>query len=117
MSEVFNISNKYRLSNKSANKLLFTQDTLQHSFIFKKSFVLNRRNFKKHPLFNTFLLFFKVDEVCIISNKYQPPVNIPKHQNFYRKHLTSILDFQKKLALSIASVFRIIHFLPHFHFF
>ena len=40
---------------------------------------LYHRIFWKYPLINTSLLFFKVDEVFNISNKYRPLSYIPKH--------------------------------------
>ena len=64
-----------------------------------------RRIFSKHPLFNTILLVLTVDEVCYISNKYQPPYNLAKRQYFYTRDFISLLHFREKLALSIANFF------------
>ena len=68
--------------------IIFTQDILYPSFISKKN-----------------------------ANKYRPPSNIPTHKNFYARDLISLLEFDKNLALSTGSLFRNIHFLPHFHCF
>ena len=104
----------------------FRQDTLHSPFISKKKkktdCALHRRYFWKHPLFTTFWLVLWM-EVCYISNKYQPPSNLAKYQYFYTRDFVSLLHFIKKnkkkmaLSISIANVFRNIHFLPYFHYF
>ena len=43
-------------------------------------------------------------------------VNQPKNY-FYKRHLTLLLYSNKKVVLSIAQVFRNIHFLTHFYYF
>ena len=40
-----------------------------------------------------------MDEVCNISNKYQPPKKLAKYQYFYKENFISLLHFWKKLAL------------------
>ena len=80
----------------------------------KKTCGLHCTSFQKHPLFTTFLLVFAVDELCRISNKYQPPNNLAKYQNFDTRDFLSLLHFGKKIALSIANVFRNIHFFTTF---
>ena len=52
-------------------------------------------HFKNKIIFTTFLLVFKVDEVCNISNKNQPPSNSTKYQYFkgakdFKNHFMSI---------------------------
>ena len=78
VNEVCNISNKYWLSNKSAIKIFLHKTPDTAPWFQQKICVVQCRNFWKHPLFNTFLLFFTVDEVCNISNKYAPPSKKPK---------------------------------------
>ena len=80
----------------------------------KKNCTLHRRCFYKYPLFTTFLIIFTVDEVCYVSNKRQSLNNLAKHQYFYTRDFISLRHFEKKLALSIANVFRNIHFLSLF---
>ena len=43
-----------------------------------------------------------MDELCFISNKYQPPNNLAKYQYFYTRDFIFFLHLEKKLALSIA---------------
>ena len=52
-------------------------------------------HFKNKIILTTFLLVFKVDEVCNISNKNQPPSNSTKYQYFkgakdFKNHFMSI---------------------------
>ena len=47
-----------------------------------------------------------MDEVCYVSNKYQPPNNLAKYQYFYIRDLIPFLHFKKKLALPIANVLK-----------
>ena len=68
--------------------MIFTQDTLQPSFILC---ALHRRSFLKHPLFT-------VDEVCNISNKYQPLSNLAK-STFTQKTLYLSFISKKNGAL------------------
>ena len=44
----------------------------------------------------TFTLVFTGDEVCYISNKYQPPNNSAKYQYFYTSDFIYLLHFEKK---------------------
>ena len=46
-----------------------------------------------------FLLFFEVDQVWYISNKYQPPNNLAEHQYFYTRDLCPSLIWKKIGAL------------------
>ena len=46
-----------------------------------------------------FLLFFEVDQVWYISNKYQPPNNLAEHQYFYTRDLWPSLIWKKIGAL------------------
>ena len=39
-----------------------------------------------------------MDEVWYISNKYQPPYNLAKHQYFYTRDSISLLHFGKKIG-------------------
>ena len=94
----------------------FLYKTLYTLPFFKKK-ALHHRTFQKHPLFTTFLIIFTVDEVCYTSNKYQPPNNLAKYQYFYTRKFISLPSFWKKIALSIANIFRNIYFLLHFHYF
>ena len=57
------------------------------------------------PTFYHLFLVFTVDEVCYISNKYQPPNNLVKHQYVYTREFIFLLHFEKKLTLSIANIF------------
>ena len=109
VSEVCNTSNKCWLPNKSTIKIFLhktphnpplfpyfkkkkeniyiyiyiyiSQETLYRSFIAQKLGALHRKRFLKDPLFTRFLLVFKVENVCYISNKYQPN-NLAKYQYF-----------------------------------
>ena len=115
VSDIYNISSKCWLPNKSANKI-FLHKTPYTPFLFQvKICVLHRRIFQKHPLFITFLVFLTVDEVCYISDKYQPPNNLAKHQYFYTRDFISLPHFKYRFALSIADSFRNIHFLLRFY--
>ena len=58
-----------------------------------------------------------MDEVCNISNKYQPPSNLAKYQYFYTRNFISFLHFEIKLAHSIVNVFQNIHFYQIFTIF
>ena len=42
-----------------------------------------------------------MDKVCYISDKYQPPNHLAKHQYFYARDVVSFLHFEKKLALLV----------------
>ena len=53
--------------------------------------------FKNIQFFTPFLLVFTVDDVCYISNKYQPPCNLAKHQYFYTRDFISLLHFENAL--------------------
>ena len=70
-NEVFNISNKYRLPNKSAKKMILHK-TLYTPPSFKKKFALSIAKAFRNVDFLPFFLVFTVDEVCNISNKYGP---------------------------------------------
>ena len=70
---------KLALSIVKVFRNIFTQDTLDPSFISKKVCTLHCTSFQKYPLFTIFLPVFTVDEVCNISNKYRSPKNLPKH--------------------------------------
>ena len=63
-----------------------------------------------------FWVLFTVDEVCYISNQYQAPNNLAKHQYFYTRDYIPPL-FRKKMAISTTKVFRNIYSLPLFHHF
>ena len=117
VSEVCNISSKYWLPNKLANKTFLYKTPYAPPFFQIKMCALHRRIFQKHLLFTTFLVFLTVDEVCYISNKYQPPYDLAKCQYFYTSGFISLFYFEKKLALSIANVLRNIPFLLLFHYF
>ena len=56
-----------------------------------------------------------MNELCNISNKYQPPCNLPSINIFTQG--TLYIYFEKILVLFIANVFWNIHFMPHFHYF
>ena len=96
--------------------MFFTKDTLHESFISKKK-KEKKNGLKIAQAFTTCLLVFTENEMCNISNKYQPVINVAKYQYFYTRDFISFIHFDKKLTLSIANVFRNIHFLPHFHYF
>ena len=110
VDEVCYISNKCWLPNKSAN-------TLHSSSIFKKFLHLPWQNLLETSTFSTFLLVLTVDEVCYISNKYQPTHKLLKYQYFYPRHFKPFFQFNKEIACFIAEAFRNIHSLPHFHYF
>ena len=71
-----------------------TIDTLHFSFISKKE-----KNKKRCSSQMLFLLFFEVDQVWYISNKYQPPNNLAEHQYFYTRDLCPSLIWKKIGAL------------------
>ena len=115
-SEVCNISNKSWLPNNSANKIFLHKKPYTRPLL-QKNCALHVRIFEKYPLFTTFLLVLIVNEVCNITNKKQPPSNLGKYQYFYTRDLISSTHFERKLVLSIASIFWNIHFSQHFHYF
>ena len=94
VSEVCNISNKYCLHNKSAQKV-FLHKNLTPFLHFRKNCAPHCRIFKKYPPFTTILLVFRIDEVCNISNKYHSPSNLAKYQYFYTREFISFLHFEK----------------------
>ena len=63
----------------------------------KKSCSLHYKRFYKHPLFTTHLLVITMDEVFNISEKYQPPSNIPNQWYLYTRHFVSLFHFKKKI--------------------
>ena len=92
----------------------FAQETLYLSIIWKIIGTLHRKSFLKHPLFATFSLFWKVSEVCIISNKYWLS-NKSANKIFLHKTPCTLLYFKQNFSLSIAEPFRNIHFLQHIY--
>ena len=58
-----------------------------------KYFYTRQLNFLLH-----FLLVLAVDEMSCISQKYQPPNNLAKHQYFYTRDFISLLHFGKKIG-------------------
>ena len=95
MSEVCNISNKYWLHSKSTKNYFYT-NTLHPPSFQKRIYDIHPRSFHKHQMFTTFLLVFTVDEMCNISNKYQPPSNLAKYKYFCKRDVISLLHFEKK---------------------
>ena len=73
----------------------FYKRNLTPLLYFKKICALHCRNSYKHPLFTTLLLVLTVNEVCYISNKYQSPNNLEKHQYFYTRDFICLLHFEK----------------------
>ena len=111
------ISNKYQpLNNLAKHHHFYTRDfiSLLH---FKQKFTISIAEFFRNIHRNNFLVFLTVDEVCYISNKYQPPYDLVKRQYLYTRGFICLLHFGKKMVLSIANVFRNIHFLPLFSLF
>ena len=111
------ISNKYQpLNNLAKHQYFYTRDfiSLLH---FKQKFTISIAEFFRNIDRNKFLVFLAVDEVCYISNKYQPPYDLVKCQYLYTRGFICLLHFGRKMALSIANVFRSIHFLPLFSLF
>ena len=104
------------LSEQLLTTKIFLHKTPYKPLFHQKICAVHRRCSYKHPLFTIFLIVFTVDEVCYISNKHQPFNNLAKHQYFYTRDFISLRHFEKRLALSIANVFRNIHFLPLFHY-
>ena len=49
--------------------------------------------------------------MCNTSNKYQHPNNLAEYQHFYARDFISLLHFEKKVALSMANIFRNIQLL------
>ena len=94
-SEVCNISNKYWLHSKSTKNCFYT-NTLHPPSFQKRIYDIHPRSFHKHQMFTTFLLVFTVDEMCNISNKYQPPSNLAKYKYFCKRDVISLLHFEKK---------------------
>ena len=89
-------------------KIILHETPYTPSFLKKKG-VLHHRCFQKHPPYTPFILVFTVDEVCYISNKYQPLNNLAKHHYFYTRDFISLLHFKQKFTISIAEFFRNIH--------
>ena len=100
------ISNKYQpLNNLAKHHYFYTRDfiSLLH---FKQKFTISIAEFFRNIDRNKFLVFSTVDEVCYISNKYQPPYNLEKRQYFHTIDFISLFYSEKKLALSIPNVLR-----------
>ena len=76
---------------------------------------LRRKRFSKHSLLTIFSQFLKVSEVCNISSKYLLPNKPAKKIFLHKTPYTPPLLQKKKIALSIAELFRNIHFLSHFY--
>ena len=112
---IFQINTNLQIN--QLNKIFLHKTPFAPPSFQQKTCALHCRCFQKYPLFTTFLLVFTVNEVCYISNKYQPPYNLAKRQYFYKRDFISLLHFGEKLALFIANVFRDIYFLPLFHYF
>ena len=98
VSEVCNISNKYWLHSKSTKNCFYT-NTLHPPSFQKRIYDIHPRSFHKHQMFTTFLLVFTVDEMCNISNKYQPPSNLAKYKYFCKRDVISLLHFEKKIGV------------------
>ena len=81
------------------------------------SFQKNMRSSLQHSLFTTCLLVFTMNEVCCVSNKYQPSTSLMKYQYFYKRDFISLLHFKIKFALFMSKVVPNIHFIPHFYYF
>ena len=116
VTKVYDVSGKYWLLNKSAKKI-FLHKTLNTPPVFQNKLSLSMTELLVTSIFITFVPVFSVDEVCNILNKYHFASNLAKYHYFYTRDFISFLHFEKRLALSIANVFRNIHFLPHFHYF
>ena len=116
VTKVYDVSGKYWLLNKSA-KEIFLHKTLNTPPVFQNKLSLSMTELLVTFIFITFVPVFLVDEVCNILNKYHFASNLAKYHYFYTRDFISFLHFEKRLALSIANVFRNIHFLPHFHYF
>ena len=72
--ELYNISNKNQLPNRSAKYLLFYTKYLTYLVHFQgKISALHRRGSRKHSLFTTFSLVLRMGQVFNITNKYQFP--------------------------------------------
>ena len=96
---------KWRLPNKSANKI-FLHKTPHTPPLFLKKIALPSHNLLETSTFyHSFTSFHSRWVLCCISNKYQPLNNIAKHQYFYTRDFISLFHFDKILALSIAKVF------------
>ena len=78
---------------------------IQYTSSFQKRLALHRRCFQKHPLFTTFLLVFTVDEVCNISNKYQPPNNFSKISILLHKRLYIPPSLRNKVGVFLCKRF------------
>ena len=51
---------------------------------FQKKFALSiSESFRGIHFLKTYLLVFPVDELCNVTNKYQPSSNLAKYQQFY----------------------------------
>ena len=86
--------------------LLHLEDSLKiHlSFSPKALGALWHRGFWKQPYFTICLLVLEVGEVYNISNKSQLLNMSVKYLLFYTKDLVYLLDFQRKVALSITEI-------------
>ena len=71
----------------------FTQVTLLSSFVSKRKFVLSIAEAFRNIHFLPQL--FTMDEVCNITNKYQPPGNLAKYQYFYARDFISLTHSKK----------------------
>ena len=84
---------------KNQLESIFTQDNLHLSLISRKKSALYRRNFLKHPHFTKNLLAFPVADFAIFQTN------------------TSLISLKILTFTLHRKIFRIIHLLPHFHYF
>ena len=107
-------SNKYQPLNNLAKYQNFTQRLYIPPSFQTKIYAPHRRIFCKYRLFTAILVFLKVDEVCYISNKCQPPLDLVKRPYFYTRDFISLLHFGKNWRSPSQTFFETITF---YHFF
>ena len=100
LDEVCYISNKYQpLDNLAKHLYFYTRDFISLYNFGKKLEALHRKTFSEHPLFSTFSLFLKVDEVCNVSSNCWLP-NKPANKIFLYKAPYTPPLFQKNFCSS-----------------
>ena len=86
---IFQIKTNYRTGQQ--NIYYFTPKTLHTSFFSWKISPLHRRVSRKHSLFTTFSLVFRMSQVFTITNKYQFRNQSAKNLYFHPRDFTYLL--------------------------
>ena len=112
------VSNKYQPPyNFAKRQYFYTRDFISLLHFGKKIGALHRKDFSKHPLFTTFSLFLKANEVWNISNKCWFPNN-SVNKIFLHKTAYAPPALQKILrspSQNILETFTFYFIFPSFH--